>query len=68
MFLWGQGGEKSGFFQWWGSFYDYFKLSSGIDSEIEPNLLVFKNRDRHYPICGVVDNVDGVSYLTGPKG
>ena len=44
------------------------RLSGGRDSKVEAPFLVFKNKDRHYPIRGVPDNVDGVAYRTGPKG
>lgn len=44
------------------------RLSGGRDSKVEAPFIVFKNKDRHYPIRGVPDNVDGVAYRTGPKG
>lgn len=30
--------------------------------------MIIKNRDRRYPIRGVSDEIDGVSYRTGTKG
>lgn len=44
------------------------RISGGRDARIEPPFLVFTNKDRNYPIRGVPDNVEGVSYRTGPKG
>lgn len=44
------------------------RLSGGPCAKIEPPLMIFKNRDRNYPIRGTPDNVPGVSYRTGPKG
>lgn len=44
------------------------RLSGGRDARIEPQFLVFTNRDRNYPIRCVPDNFDGVSYRTGTKG
>lgn len=34
---------------------------------IEPLLMIFKSRDRNYPIKGVPDNIAGTAYRTGPK-
>lgn len=44
------------------------RLLGGRNAGIEPPLSIFKNADRNYPICGVAENVPGVSYRTGPKG
>lgn len=44
------------------------RLSGGRDSRIEYPFIVFRNKDRNYPIRGVPDTVDGVAYRTGPKG
>lgn len=44
------------------------RISGGRDSRVEAPFLVFKNKDRNYPIRGLPDDVDGVSYRTGPKG
>ena len=44
------------------------RLNGGRDARIEPPFLVFKSKDRKYPIRGVEGNVEGVSYRTGEKG
>jgi hypothetical protein len=44
------------------------RISGGISSRIEAPMVIFKNKDRKYPIQGVPDNIAGVSYRTGPKG
>lgn len=43
------------------------RLSGGKDARIEPPLLIFKDKDRTYPIRGVPDTVPGVAYRTAPK-
>ena len=35
---------------------------------IERPFMIFKNRDRNYPMYGVPDEIPGVTYRTGPKG
>lgn len=44
------------------------RLSGGRDARIEPVFMIFKNKDRHYPIRGTPDDVLGISYRSGPKG
>ena len=44
------------------------RLSGGRDATIEPPFMVFKNKDRNYPMRGTADNIPGVAYRTGPKG
>lgn len=43
-------------------------LSGCRDSSIEAPLMLFKNKDRNYPIHNVPYDDHGVSYRTGPKG
>lgn len=43
-------------------------ISRGLEDISHPPFLVFKNRDRIYPIRGIADNVPRFSYRTGPKG
>ena len=43
-------------------------LSGGPGAMIKPPMLVFKNINRSYPISGVMDNISGVCYRSGPKG
>lgn len=38
------------------------------DARIESPFMMFKNKDRHYPIQGTIDELSGDSYCTGPKG
>lgn len=44
------------------------RITDGKKAIIETTMLIFKNDRRSYPIRGVVDNVPGVKYSTGPKG
>lgn len=44
------------------------RVTGEKNSRIPVPLFIFKNQDRNYPIRGVVENVPGVSYRTGPKG
>lgn len=44
------------------------RLSGGPAARIEPPLIIFMNKNRSYPIRGVMDNIPGVAYRTGPKG
>lgn len=43
------------------------QLGWGRIIRIDSFFLVFKNKERNYPIRGVPDNVHGVSFRTGPK-
>lgn len=43
-------------------------LSGGRNVMIQPIWIIFKNKDRRYPIRGVDDEVPGVDYRTGPQG
>lgn len=44
------------------------RLSGSSGANIEPPLMIFKNRDINYPIRDKPDNVPGVEYCTGIKG
>lgn len=44
------------------------RISGGPRSFLEVPFMIFKNKDRSYPIRGVPDTVPGVCYRTGPKG
>ena len=44
------------------------RLTGGRDAKIAPPFMIFKNKDRNYPIKNVPDDVPGVAYRTGPKG
>lgn len=39
-------------------------LSSGRDALREPAMMIFKNRNRNYPMKGVPDTIVGVAYIT----
>ncbi len=43
------------------------RISGGVNAKLQPSFMVFKNRNRNYPIYGVPDNVPGVSYRTGQR-
>jgi hypothetical protein len=42
-------------------------ITGGIWVAIMAPMINFTNQMRHYPICGVEDNILGVCYRTGPK-
>ncbi|KAJ0401149.1 hypothetical protein P43SY_004356 [Pythium insidiosum] len=44
------------------------KLRGGSNPRIEPAMLVFQNANCSYPIAGVKDDVEGITYRSGPKG
>lgn len=44
------------------------RISAGRDSRIEKPLMIFANQAWNYPIQGVRDNKEGVSYRAGLKG
>lgn len=44
------------------------RITGGMNAKVYASMMIFKNVDRNYPIRGVVDNVPGVCYHTGPKG
>ncbi|OWY93114.1 hypothetical protein PHMEG_00037609, partial [Phytophthora megakarya] len=44
------------------------RISGGQNARVLPPMMIFTNSAGNYPIRGVPDNVDGVSYRTGPKG
>lgn len=39
----------------------------GKDAEIQPIFMFLNKSDRNYPITGRLDEVEGISYLTGPS-
>ena len=44
------------------------RILGGHRATIEAPMLNFSNENRSYPIRGLVDNILGISYRTGPKG
>lgn len=44
------------------------RISGANKSYIENPFLIFKNKDGHYPILGVRDDILDAIYRTGPKG
>ena len=42
--------------------------SGGAKPVIELPLMIFKNKNRNYPIKGVPDDVQGTAHRTGPNG
>ena len=44
------------------------RISGGEDAKVEVPFMIFKNRNCAYPINGIPDNIEGVSYRTGPRG
>lgn len=40
-------------------------LSRVLDAGLEPLFMVLQNRDTSFPICGVPDDVSGVTYRSG---
>jgi len=49
------------------SFTICLRISGGPQAKIEPPLVLFPNKDSNYPIQGVPDDIDGVTYRTNPK-
>lgn len=43
------------------------RITGGPNATIGPPFMVFKNKDRSYPLRNCQDNVPGVSYRTSPK-
>ena len=43
------------------------RLRGGIDPKLVEPILIFKNRDRNYPMVNLPDNIHGVSYRTQPR-
>lgn len=43
------------------------RITEGPSAIIETPMVIFKNRNRFYPIRGIHDDVPGVCYRTGPK-
>lgn len=43
------------------------RLSGGLSDHIEPPLLIFKNKNRNYPIRKVANLNNRVTYKTRPK-
>ena len=43
-------------------------ISGGQNARIEKPLLIFQNPNGNYPISGIQDNVDGITYRSSPKG
>lgn len=43
-------------------------LKGGKDARIDKVFVIFQNDDCNYPIRGVPDNVDGITYFTAQKG
>ena len=44
------------------------RISGGQNARIEKPLVIFQNPNDNYPISGVPDNVDGITYRSSPKG
>lgn len=42
-------------------------LSGSLDARIDSSFTFLYKKDRNYPIRNIPDNLDGVSYRTGPK-
>lgn len=43
-------------------------FSTGRDAKIEPPLMIFKNKDRGFPVRSIPDTIGSLSYRCGPKG
>lgn len=44
------------------------RFTGGCEAKVYSAMMIFKNKDRNYPIRGLEDNVPGVCYRTQPKG
>ena len=43
------------------------RLRGGIDAKLMQPFLIFKNRDRNYPMVNLLDKIDRVTYQTRPR-
>lgn len=43
-------------------------LRGGVNARLEVPMLIFQNDKRGYPIRGLIGNVPGVTYPSGPRG
>ena len=43
------------------------RLRGGVGAKLMQPFLIFKNRDRNYPMANLPDNINGVSYRTQPR-
>ena len=44
------------------------RLSGGPQGKIEKPLVIFQNPSSKYPIAGIPDNIQGITYRSSPKG
>ena len=44
------------------------RISSGQNARIEKPLVTFQNPNGNYPISGIPDNVEEITYRSSPKG
>jgi hypothetical protein len=44
------------------------RILGGCRSTIKTPMIILTNENRSYPIRGLIDNVHGVTYRSGPKG
>ena len=44
------------------------RITGGVNSKNGASFIIFTYKKRSYPIQGTPDDVEGVSYRTGPKG
>ena len=44
------------------------RISGGQNVRIEKPLVILQNPNRNYLISGILDNVDGITYRSSPKG
>lgn len=63
----GQAGSNIQTLQAAGRHNNFFCLSRDKNARIEKPFMVFINKDRIYPICGVPDDVNVVAFRTRPK-
>lgn len=45
-----------------------FRISAANGGKIEKPVIIFQNPNSSYPIAGIPDNIDGVTYRSSPKG
>ncbi len=44
------------------------RISAGEHGKIEKQLVIFQNPNGNYPIAGIPENIEGITYRSSPKG
>lgn len=44
------------------------RITGGAEARVHAAMMIFQNKDGNYPIRGLIDDVPGTCYRTGPRG